>query len=72
MRYLTENNDYEIIYREDLSYILPYPDGLINAYLKDKKTNKVIFDEQPFKESFEKSLMKLGKRLIKKWRNQKE
>lgn len=78
MRYLTENNDYVIKYEEKPDFIsFLYPQGFIRAVLIDKKIddmmkkNGIIIDREEHKGNLEKCLMKLGKRLIRKWRNQK-
>ncbi len=69
MRYLTENNEYDIQY---LSINMIGIKPLICAFLKDRKTFRVIEDKEVMNDTLEKCLMKLGKRLIKKWQNQKK
>ncbi len=71
MRYLAENNDYKIMYHHAIGWLIFGQDS-IYATLLDKKTDKVIEDEEIFNGDFEKCLMKLGKRLIKKWRKNNE
>lgn len=70
MRYLTENNEYKIVYFRGMFMIF----GLDSIYadLLDKKTNKTISDDEIYHGDLEKCLVKLGKRLIKKWKNRKK
>lgn len=68
MRYLTENNEYDIQYFR-VPYFLSDDSGVIQAFLTDKKTFNVIEDREIFYDDLEKCLMKLGKRLIEKWQN---
>ena len=72
MRYLTENNRYVILYDEVPDFIYPTGNGLIRAYLEDKKTEELIFDYEELNTTLEKCLMKLGQRLIKEWRKTKK
>ncbi len=66
MRYLAENHDYKIMYHHGVFMI--FGQDSIYATLLDKKTDKVIEDEEIYNGDLEKCLIKLGKRLIKKWR----
>lgn len=71
MRYLIENNNYKILYGEGFGY--SYKPHMV-AFLEDKNTGKInISKEQVINGNIEKCLMKLGKRLIQRWkRNKKE
>lgn len=71
MRYLIENNKYQIKYERSLKCLGITPD-VIFAWLKDKKTKIRMRDEEPYNGDLEKCLMKLGKRLQKRWRNRKK
>ena len=79
MRYLIENNDYIIQYEEIPDFkSLKHPEGLIRAVLINRKIddirkkNGIIIDREEYKGNLEKCLMKLGKRLIRKWQSQKK
>lgn len=79
MRYLIENNDYVIKYEEKPDFIsFAHPEGFIRAVLIDKKIddifkkNGIIIDREEYKGNLEKCLMKLGKRLQKKWQKTKK
>ena len=69
MRYLTENNDYNIQYLH-IPYYLSNDKGIIHGELLDKKTNTIYIDREILVEKLEPCLMKLGKRLIKRWQKQ--
>ena len=74
MRYLTENNDYKIMYSHSRYQMRVCPEGYrIGAYLEDKKSGKIYHGIQKIVNSdLEKGLMILGKRLIRKWQNRKK
>ena len=76
LRYLTENNNYVIKYNS-IPDVKSIEDCLtktkyIYAYLSDRKTKAYFSDYEKFNDNLEKCLMKLGRRLIKKWQSQKK
>ena len=72
MRYLTENNTYAILYEKTRYGLFGYHTDLIEAFLIDKITNEKIFDQEKYLDDLEPCLMKLGRRLIKKWEKTKK
>lgn len=72
MRYLTENNDYQILYGR-VPFVSSLEAGTICGVLIDKHTGeKLIEEEYYYNTNLEPCLMKLGKRLIKKWQKTKK
>ncbi len=74
LRYLTENNDYVIKYNPN-PYIKSFHSPIMHliwAYLSDKNKNIFITDSEKYNGKLEPCLMKLGKRLQKRWRNRKK
>lgn len=75
MRYLTENNEYAILYSEhmSMSILKNKPVPVKEAWVLDKNKNEFILsDMEHWKGDLEKCLMKLGKRLIRRWQNLKK
>ena len=75
MRYLVENNDYTILYNEQIGMTMQKGKTIpvIEAWLINNETNESIFrDLEHWKGKLEPCLMKLGKRLQKKWQNRKK
>ncbi len=73
MRYLTENNKYYIVYNENvaMSVLKNKPVPVIEAWIMDVYGNNHISDIEHWRGKLEPCLMKLGKRLIKKWQDNK-
>lgn len=72
MRYLTETNSYAILYEKTRYGMFGYHSDLIEASLIDKITKVEIFDQEKYLGNLEPCLMKLGRRLIKKWEKTKK
>lgn len=70
LRYLVENNSYQILYGEDFGY---RNNPRMIACLFDKHTGKLITSKEGIVDNnIEKCLMTVGKRLIRRWRNRKK
>lgn len=72
MKYLVENNDYDIVYSNPIPSFSMRDLHYIFAYLTDKKTRHTFDDHEYYDGNLEKCLMKLGKRLIRKWETRKK
>ena len=75
IRYLTENKEYTILYSETVSMmhvkgsLIP----VIEAWVYDNNTNEMVLsDYEQWKGENEPCLMKLGKRLQRKWQSRKK
>ena len=73
MRYLEERKDYVIKYlSEPLPTFNLNAPHYIHAELLDKKTNTIYCDREDYFGDLEPCLMKLGRRLIRKWEKTKK
>ena len=74
MRYLTENNEYYIVYNEmiGMSILKNKRVPVIEAWIMDNYGNNPICAVEHYKGKLEPCLMKLGKSLIKRWNNRKK